>query len=241
MEHVKKLGLTSYELLLYFFLFVDLAFLVYTANLYINKMTTDPIVLKILILSIAVLIMGLFGAWAYDNLGRPINYTQMDYKYLPLAMFLLLSVWVYNYMFRHVDIFHAEMASAISPEKLVFYLKTLSPLFVIMLAFIENLIFVVCLPVIIIEDIFETPLDKATLPQMFVAAVLSGIAAAIFHIAWKPTLALISTFLYFTAWALATLLLKNSILADTMHMVGNALGILYVTINPQAIIWSVIP
>ena len=236
MEKVSLLQrITAYEAMIFFFLAVAVMFMILSANLYMKTM--DPTAGRIFFTSLVLLIMGLVGWIAYNQLGEKIRYETLNRKYLMVAILIVLGSWWLGCTLFKLGIYESGLASTIAPDKLIQILSYLASLFLIMFAFIENLVFVVVVPQYILEVILKTPLEKATIGHYILAAIIAGVIAALAHVAWKPLPALINTFIYFTSWALSTLLIKNSIIADVVHMTGNALGLLYMTISPEYILW----
>ncbi|MEM1724302.1 MAG: hypothetical protein QXI77_00205 [Nanopusillaceae archaeon] len=227
--------ITVYEGMIFLFLAISLLFLILTGNIYIG--TGEREAGQLFFVSLILLVMGLLGWLAYNQLGEKIRYEIIEHRYIIPAVAIVLGSWILGYSLFQLGIYESGLGSTITPSSLLKYLGMLSSIFLILFAFIENLIFVVVIPLFILEGILGVPLEKATIKHFLFAAIISGLVAAIAHIAWKPIPALVNTFIYFSSWAFSTLLLRNSILADIVHMVGNALGILYIAIYPGYIIW----
>jgi len=233
-----NLRLSVYEAVIFILLAFSLVYMILTANIYMK--TFDPEAGKLFFVSLVLLIFGMLGWIAHTQLGEKISYENVNIKYIVPAIIIVLSAWILAYTLSSLGIYESGLASTLSPDALIKYLGILAPIFLIMFAYIENLFFCNVVPLYIIENVFGVPYEKASLRHYIIAAIIAGIIAAITHIAWKSIPELINTFIYFTSWALASLMLRSTILADMAHSIGNAVGFLYITINPEYIIWSLI-
>ncbi|MEM4618743.1 MAG: hypothetical protein QW607_00860 [Desulfurococcaceae archaeon] len=227
--------ITAYEVMIFIFLSIALLFLILTGNIYIGSGEREAG--QLFFVSLILLVMGLLGWLSYNQLGEKIRYETIDQKYIIPAVAIVLGSWILGYSLFQLGIYEAGLGSTITPSNLLKYLGMLSSIFLILFAFIENLIFVVVIPLFILESILGVSLEEAKIKHYLFAAIISGLVAALAHVAWKPVPALVNTFIYFSSWTFSTLLLRNSILADIVHMVGNALGILYVVMYPGYILW----
>jgi len=233
-----NLRLSLYEAVIFILLAFSLVYMILAVNIYLK--TFDPEVGKLFFVSLALLIFGILGWLAYTQLGEKISYENINTRYIIPAVFIVLGAWILAYTLFSLGIYESGLGSTLSPDVLVKYLGMLAPAFLIIFAYIENLFFCNVIPLYIIENILGVPYEQAKFRHYIIAAVISGIIAAMAHIAWKPLPAIINTFIYFTSWALSSLMLRSTILADIVHSTGNAVGLLYITINPEYILWSLI-
>jgi len=233
-----NLRLSVYETIIFVLLAFSSVYMILAANVYLKTFSPDAGYL--FFVSLVVLVFGILGWIAYVQLGKKISYEYIETKYLIPTIFIVLGAWILGYTLFSLGIYESGLGSTLSPDALIKYLGMLAPVFLIVFAYIENLFFCNVIPVYIIENIVGVPYEQAKFRHYIIAAVISGVIAAITHIAWKPIPAIINTFIYFTSWSLSALMLRSTIFADIVHSIGNAVGLLYIVINPEYIIWSLI-
>ena len=234
MDTSKWRNFTKYELLIVIAMIILLFVTISSLNLYFMISGEQQLIaFKLFVVSITMLLLSFFGLYLYNEVAQPyIAYEYTKIQNLGKATFIVVGAWLFNLLLYKIGIYDVSIASTISPQDMLNILGLISSgVYVILIALLENLIFVTSIPVLVLTKIFHTDPDHATNTQILIASLIGGVLAALYHLSVKPEGALINTIIYFTSWAYSTLILRSSVLADLAHSLGNALGLLYSTIN----------